>query len=535
MFLHDTSTGVRSSVFTNDLKKLHYLLQLHGFSNLSHCVRECKIMLVHHLINGDCLRYDHLCKVNTLAHDKLPDRTACRVVSSGFSEPIEITKTIMDIIGQASAKQISTDRLLILVDSIGITEQFKCKESKCRHLLKSLQKFVTQTEHRAASETVSYDAFHDLLLGIERCNAGTLKAIMARHRITVGPRTKRNEMINSILKHISDGHCWQKNAEGQQHPDCHSINQIISPHDGVSDRERKIKILQYLKDTFPCLPLARLMDIEGVEYGPNDSLKNLQAKLNEHIEHLKFQENTEIKNTWPSKISSNLKDKIASMFLKETSSEALSTFVCASCAEDTLSTNKISVTDGDLSLKPLHRPDICCAKSSDFPVDNEWLDTACEHPQFPVSKIDPDALLDENGISLSYDGMKKILSFCPECYKNIKKGKTPPLALANHMVLGEIPPELQDLTIVEEAMIARCQAKTWVVQLQEKTESINLPNVQRGLKGHTIIYPQQPESLAQILPPTVAEICTPICVIFMGSQLPSKEWLRTKAKPLVVR
>ena len=107
------------------------------------------------------------------------------------------------------------------------------------------------------------------------------------------------------------------------------------------------------------------------------------------------------------------------MFLKETSSEALSTFVCASCAEDTLSTNKISVTDGDLSLKPLHRPDIRCAKSSDFPVDNEWLDTACEHSQFPVSKIDPDALLDDNGISLSDDGMKKILSFCSKCYKNI--------------------------------------------------------------------------------------------------------------------
>ena len=230
-----------------------------------------------------------------------------------------------------------------------------------------------------------------------------------------------------------------------------------------------------------------------------------------------------LRDAWPSKISSNLKEKIASMFLKETSSQTLSTFVCASCAEDNLSKKQICVTEGDISLKPLHRPDICCPKSSDFPVDNEWLDTTCGNPEFYVLKTDPDALLDSKGISLSDDGMKRILSFCPECYKNIKKGKTPPLALANHIILGEIPPELQDLTIVEEAMIARCWAKTWVVQLQEKTESINLPNVQRGLKGHTIIYPQQPESLAQILPPSVAKICTPICIIFVGSQPPSKE------------
>ena len=87
-------------------------------------------MLAHHLINGDCLRYDHLCEVNTMAHDNLPDRTACCVVSFGFSQPPEITKTVVDIVSQASAKQISTDRLLILVDSIGVTDQFKCKESK---------------------------------------------------------------------------------------------------------------------------------------------------------------------------------------------------------------------------------------------------------------------------------------------------------------------------------------------------------------------------------------------------------------------
>jgi len=33
----------------------------------------------------------------------------------------------------------------------------------------------------------------------------------------------------------------------------------------------------------------------------------------------------------------------------------------------------------------------------------------------------------------------------------------------------------------------------------------------------------------------VPDICTPICIIFVGSHKPSHEWLKTKAKPLVVR
>jgi hypothetical protein len=37
------------------------------------------------------------------------------------------------------------------------------------------------------------------------------------------------------------------------------------------------------------------------------------------------------------------------------------------------------------------------------------------------------------------------------------------------------------------------------------------------MKGHIIIYPQRPEWIATILPPTIDDIVTPICVIFVGS------------------
>ncbi|KAL6304620.1 hypothetical protein BKA93DRAFT_714786, partial [Sparassis latifolia] len=84
-------------------------------------------------------------------------------------------------------------------------------------------------------------------------------------------------------------------------------------------------------------------------------------------------------------------------------------------------------------------------------------------------------------------------------------------------------------------MIARCRAKCWVIQLKEENQNLILPNSQRGVKGHIIIYPQHPENIAEILPPPLEDIVTPICVIFVGSSLPSAEWLREKAKPLIVR
>ncbi|KAJ7934236.1 hypothetical protein B0H13DRAFT_1566279, partial [Mycena leptocephala] len=83
-------------------------------------------------------------------------------------------------------------------------------------------------------------------------------------------------------------------------------------------------------------------------------------------------------------------------------------------------------------------------------------------------------------------------------------------------------------------MIARCRSKCWIVQLREENQDLVLPTTQRGIKGHIIIYPQQPSKIAHILPPSVEEITSPVCVLFVGSSAPTPEWLRNHAKPLAV-
>ena len=108
------------------------------------------------------------------------------------------------------------------------------------------------------------------------------------------------------------------------------------------------------------------------------------------------------------------------------------------------------------------------------------------------------------------------------------------MAIANQNFLGPVPSELEDLTVIEEAMIARCRAKCWIVQLKEENQNIVMPDVQRGMKGHIIICPQRPSQIARLLPPNMSDILTPICVLFVGSSPPSQDWLRDKAKPLTV-
>lgn len=115
------------------------------------------------------------------------------------------------------------------------------------------------------------------------------------------------------------------------------------------------------------------------------------------------------------------------------------------------------------------------------------------------------------------------------------RSEIPPMSLANDNYHGVVPDCLKDLTMVEEAMIARSRCKSWIVQLKEGPESVSNSTAQRGLKGHVIVYPQNITDYSSVMPVSLNDIAAPICVIFIGSQKPSREWLRHKARPLIVR
>jgi hypothetical protein len=132
-------------------------------------------------------------------------------------------------------------------------------------------------------------------------------------------------------------------------------------------------------------------------------------------------------------------------------------------------------------------------------------------------------LIDPSSVEADTETNDPVIVECRRCRTDLKGGRVPALATANHNYLGPVPPELQDLTVVEEAMISLCRAKCWIIQLREDDAETSIPISQRGVRGHIIVYPQKPSSIALTLPPSLEDIITPVCVIFVGSHPPTPE------------
>ena len=165
-----------------------------------------------------------------------------------------------------------------------------------------------------------------------------------------------------------------------------------------------------------------------------------------------------------------------------------------------------------------------------------WVPSNVISPSFPYANgVLKDVLVEPLGVcSIPFNECAYEQNLCDSCLTAVGKQKTPPPALASHTSLGPIPEELKDLTLIEESMIALCCAKCWIVQLSEQASDITFPQTQRGFHGNIIIYPQQSQKITSMLPPSIEEVVSPICVIFVGSSPPSAEWLHDKEKPLEV-
>jgi hypothetical protein len=94
-------------------------------------------------------------------------------------------------------------------------------------------------------------------------------------------------------------------------------------------------------------------------------------------------------------------------------------------------------------------------------------------------------LIDLECIEEDPELMQDVLVMCKVCKSELISGeakqKPPRRAMAYKNYLGPVPPELKDLSVVEEAMIARCRAKCWIIQMRELDDR-EFPNVQCGFK-----------------------------------------------------
>ncbi|KAJ3816361.1 hypothetical protein F5880DRAFT_1619424 [Lentinula raphanica] len=207
---------------------------------------------------------------------------------------------------------------------------------------------------------------------------------------------------------------------------------------------KTLLILDKLCSILPVKPLQSVLDLIGLVYSPDDTLEVLRRTLQLHIKSLQNATDQDmywdiqsqlkdVATNWPQLVPPSMKARLINDFKDQTSSRALATFTCASCAESCLLNKQIAVDIADVDLSPLLRPDVRVKKSDGHVVDSSWLsdgsditnDICCPLPSHP------NVLLDQSGIV--DDGGRTRLLLCCDCHRALKNGDVPHLALANHI------------------------------------------------------------------------------------------------------
>ncbi|KAJ7922636.1 hypothetical protein B0H13DRAFT_1865650 [Mycena leptocephala] len=296
-----------------------------------------------------------------------------------------------------------------------------------------------------------------------------------------------NALRHAVTTHFASGACGLSIG-------CQSVvsEMFPRPPEALTQEDfqqmLQIRLSSHLQPRLSRAVARRILTLHNVEFSMQDGPAKLRSLLGKYLKSLdskrpcyeskqakrdrkteaRTRESNKLKDEWPQLVSPSLKEKFKTYFNQLISKEALSAFTCGSCIEryEEMEQNN-----------PPPRP---------------WLDPGVIPPPMPVkSGAYSSLLVDPQCIEDDPDSMEPVLVVCKTCRSELKRGIVPRRAMANHNFLGPVPPELQDLTVVEQAMIARCRSKCWIIQLREDDDS-GLPNIQRGFKGHIIVYPQQP-------------------------------------------
>ena len=561
-FFGSKSTCTLTSVFSSDIEVLRRLAVLHSI-DLEHdiTIPNARMALVKHIINSDCFVQSRKNRKGKMqAHSPPTDTSLCVNMALQFTSQAEMTDYFVDIVLSHAndSKLLPTDKLFVIAEALH-TNQSGILTGELSHLQKRRTSLRILHKFRKA-KTLTDEQCETLTgpgSGFETLHKPELVSIALSHGISVDSRkVAKEELKQLIVDHLVRGRCLKDlrvhSHAGTVETSGSSCSQLLSEYlasQSTSSFDPVVfRLHSIMKATVHCSKktLSRFLDQLGLVYSPQDSIRQMRYTLKcfvvkaqagkDRVGPHTYLDNVEAdmedrrttREQWPQLVSDQLKRKIVSLFRTMTSKHALESFTCASCGASA-SINQRQLTDvNDIEPELLKRPDLF---EDDMQECDRWLDSSVLPPPMPYSAgVLADMLLNTDGVRI-VEGVVT-LELCKECSTHLKRKDVPPLALSNRMYLGPVPSELSGLTVVEEAMIARCRAQAWVIQLKE---DCNGPVAQRAMKGHVIVYPQQPSALAEVLPPSIDDIISPLCVVFVGPKKPSDQWIQEHAKPLTMR
>ena len=385
------------------------------------------------------------------------------------------------------------------------------------------------------------DQLDTSLCGIDDLGKQSLQHLSAQHDLNVDPGQNVECAKEAVTSHMTSGGCQASTSSL-----CISIDDEYQERNPGTqgDLETYILLLAAKKAKLPKKELQRVLKSKGIEFDrKTDNIGELRRRLSSYVTTLRKGKKPEwsrnkqaqlqsehdrrldeIRDEWPQPAPMNLKEDCVRDFRAATSSESLREFTCACCAE--------SVNISSRKIRQLEKINLDLMRD----CTNRVFDKSCIPPEPPFTDGPlANLMIDPDGVTAPDAEGEVSLQLCTRCDSSLSRGKLPRLAVANLNMLGPVPPEMSNMTMVEEMLIARCRAKSCIVKLQDNRTNVSLPSSQRGIKGNIIVYPQRVGALANMLPPPVDDVVHVICVLFVGQALPSKTWLKDKAYPLVVR
>ena len=112
--------------------------------------------------------------------------------------------------------------------------------------------------------------------------------------------------------------------------------------------------------------------------------------------------------------------------------------------------------------------------------------------------------------------------FCSLCYAAIRRNSIPKFSAENSInvtMCHHYPSALEDLTVVEECLIAKCHPVGTILKLRPCGHSS--PTNYNALRGHMIVIPQDPGPLLHILPSPELRLDNLIKVFWLGKRAPA--------------
>lgn len=167
-----------------------------------------------------------------------------------------------------------------------------------------------------------------------------------------------------------------------------------------------------------------------------------------------------------------------------------------------------------------HLDQICCCYSC-F-VNPIQLEHKFENDPILLAAFDTNIIYLHNLDRCGHDS--EFFDFCQECWRYIRDGELPKYGISNKMsrlYCQHYPPQLHGLTTAEEVVIARAHPVVTILKLRPN-EKFN-PGSYGGVRGHSVLLPQNPGLLLTLLPSETTSIDDVLRIVWAGKSTPQPD------------